>query len=136
MLNVAMSLDLIVLVLTIIGLTMSQNRSSLWQLLFRQGIIYFFVAFIANLFPAVFLVLNLNRTCILLIMGDHECHPNSFLLIYSNNERGIQRSRSGRLIHRRLSLLRLTNQLSTTSLCLSRPAPFIHICQHRRTLRP
>jgi len=55
-----MSLDLIVLLLTVIGLAMSQNRSSLWQLLFRQGIIYFFVAFIANLLPAIFLVLNLN----------------------------------------------------------------------------
>jgi len=55
-----MSLDLIVLVLTVIGLAISQNRSSLWQLLFRQGIIYFFVAFIANLLPAIFLVLNLN----------------------------------------------------------------------------
>jgi hypothetical protein len=57
-----MLFDLAVLVLTTIGLLMSANRSSLWQLLFRQGIIYFLVAFIANTLPATMLVLNLNRT--------------------------------------------------------------------------
>ena len=56
-----MSFDFVVLVLTTIGLVMSPGRSSLWQLLFRQGIIYFLVAFIANTVPAVFLLLNLNR---------------------------------------------------------------------------
>ena len=57
----AMSFDFIVLVLTTIGLVMSHGRSSLWQLVFRQGIIYFFVAFIVNVVPTVFLLLNLNR---------------------------------------------------------------------------
>lgn len=58
-----MSFDLIVLVLTTFALVKSPSRSSLWQLLFRQGIIYFLVAFIANMIPAIFLVLNLNSTC-------------------------------------------------------------------------
>ena len=62
MLNVAMSFDFIVLVLTTIGLVMSPGRSSLWQLLFRQGVIYFLVAFVANMIPTIFLLLNLNRT--------------------------------------------------------------------------
>ena len=60
---VAMSFDLIVLVLTTIALMKSPSRSSLWQLLFRQGLIYFLVAFIANVIPAIFLVLDLNSTC-------------------------------------------------------------------------
>jgi len=55
-----MSFDLIVLVLTTFALVKSPSRSSLWQLLFRQGIIYFLVAFIANVIPAIFLVLDLN----------------------------------------------------------------------------
>ena len=57
-----MSFDLIVLVLTTIALMKSPNRSSLWQLLFGQGLIYFLVAFIFNTIPAIFLVLNLNST--------------------------------------------------------------------------
>jgi len=61
-----MSFDFIVLVLTTTGLVMSPGRSSLWQLLFRQGIIYFLVAFIANMVPAIFLLLNLNRMYFLL----------------------------------------------------------------------
>ena len=60
--NTAMLFDLLVLVLTIIGLIMSPGRSSLWHLLFRQGVVYFLVAFVANLLPAIFVPLNLNRT--------------------------------------------------------------------------
>lgn len=56
-----MSFDLIVLTLTAVGLVLSPGRSSLWQLLFRQGIVYFFVAFVSNLIAATFLLLNLNR---------------------------------------------------------------------------
>jgi len=55
-----MSFDFIVLVLTTIALMKSPARSSLWQLLFRQGLIYFLVAFIFNTIPAIFLALNLN----------------------------------------------------------------------------
>jgi hypothetical protein len=60
--NVVMSFDLLVLVLTTIGLVRSPSRSSLWQILFRQGVIYFLVAFIANTIPVVFLLLDLNGT--------------------------------------------------------------------------
>ena len=63
-----MSFDLVVLVLTTIGLVRSPSRSSLWQLLFRQGVIYFLVAFVANTVPVVFLSLNLNSTCFLNFM--------------------------------------------------------------------
>ena len=56
-----MSFDLLVLLLTTIGLVMSPGRSSLWQLLFRQGMIYFVIAFLANLISTIFLLLNLNR---------------------------------------------------------------------------
>jgi len=62
MLNVAASFDFIVMVLMAIRLSKIPGRSSLWHLLFRQGIIYFFVAFLANLLPAVFTLLSLNRT--------------------------------------------------------------------------
>ena len=55
-----MSFDLIILVLTTIGLVISPSRSSLWQLLFRQGIAYFIVAFIANMVVVIFLLLDLN----------------------------------------------------------------------------
>lgn len=57
-----MSFDCLVLVLTTVRLIMSPTRSSLWQLIFRQGIIYFLVAFIANALSAIFLLLDLNRT--------------------------------------------------------------------------
>jgi len=68
MLNVAMSFDLVVIVLMTIGLMRYPGQSSLWHLLFRQGIIYFLIAFVANMVPAVFLLLDLNRTCFLLLI--------------------------------------------------------------------
>lgn len=55
-----MSFDFIVLLLSLWGLIRTPGRSSLWRLLFKQGVFYFFIAFLANLFPAVFLLLNLN----------------------------------------------------------------------------
>jgi hypothetical protein len=58
--NAAVFFDLVVLVLTTTGLRLSPARSSLWQLLFRQGIIYFVAAFVANMIPSIFLALNLN----------------------------------------------------------------------------
>ena len=58
--NAAVLFDLVVLVLTTTGLYLSPARSSLWQLLFRQGIIYFVAAFVANMIPSIFLLLNLN----------------------------------------------------------------------------
>jgi hypothetical protein len=58
-----MSFDFIILVVTTVGLLRSPGRSSLWQLLFRHGIVYFAVAFIANLIPTIFVLLNLNCMC-------------------------------------------------------------------------
>lgn len=55
----AMGFDLVVLVLSTIGLRRC-GRPSLWKLLFRDGIIYFVIAFSANLIVVVFLLLNLN----------------------------------------------------------------------------
>jgi len=55
-----MSFDFIVLVTTIIGLTRLPGRSKIWTIIFRDGAIYFLVAFGSNAFPAVFVLLNLN----------------------------------------------------------------------------
>ncbi|KDQ09989.1 hypothetical protein BOTBODRAFT_503327 [Botryobasidium botryosum FD-172 SS1] len=55
-----MSFDLIVLILSTIGLLLSPGRSNLWQLLFKDGIVFFLIAFCSNLFPAVFSLMNLN----------------------------------------------------------------------------
>lgn len=52
--------DLVVLVLTLVGLLITPGRSQLWRLLLGDGILYFLVAFVANAIPAVFLLLNLN----------------------------------------------------------------------------
>jgi len=54
-------LDLVTLLLTTIKLMMSPNRSSLWHLLFRQGVVYFVVTCITNVITTVFLLLNLNQ---------------------------------------------------------------------------
>lgn len=80
-----MSFDFIVLVLTTVGLLRSPGRSSLWQLLFRHGIVYFAVAFIANLIPTIFVLLNLNRTCFSSTLESYDghgykCHSNLSLL--------------------------------------------------------
>lgn len=55
-----MSFDFIILCTTSIGLLLSSSRSSLGQLLFRDGIVYFVVTFSANLVPAVLNLLDLN----------------------------------------------------------------------------
>ncbi|QRV89859.1 hypothetical protein RhiJN_17877 [Ceratobasidium sp. AG-Ba] len=57
-----MAFDLLVLVLSIAGLTRTGHGrgSGLWKLLFRDGIAYFTVAFIGNLIAAVFAILHLN----------------------------------------------------------------------------
>ncbi|KAG8832044.1 hypothetical protein FRC17_002154 [Serendipita sp. 399] len=52
--------DLIVLILTLVGLLMTPGRSQLWRLLLGDGILYFVIAFVANTIPAVFLLLNLS----------------------------------------------------------------------------
>ncbi|KAF8332752.1 uncharacterized protein EI90DRAFT_2917914 [Cantharellus anzutake] len=55
-----MSFDFVVMVASVVGLLYTGGRSSLWILLFKQGVVYFVVAFTANLIPAVFLLLDLN----------------------------------------------------------------------------
>ncbi|KDQ09992.1 hypothetical protein BOTBODRAFT_178546 [Botryobasidium botryosum FD-172 SS1] len=55
-----MAFDLTVLVLSITGLLLSPGHSTLWKLLFTDGIVYFVVSFTAYLFPVVFAYLNLN----------------------------------------------------------------------------
>jgi len=52
--------DFTVMILTIIGLYRVPGRSSLWTMIFQQGLIYFMVAFLANLSVVVLLLLNLN----------------------------------------------------------------------------
>jgi len=52
--NLAMPFDLTVLVLTAIAMLRSPRHSSLRQLLFRQGVVYFLVAFVANMVPTIF----------------------------------------------------------------------------------
>ena len=49
----AMSMDAIVLVLSTLGLLTSNARSNLWNLLLKDGILYFVITFSANTFPAV-----------------------------------------------------------------------------------
>ncbi|KAG8748820.1 hypothetical protein FRC14_001930 [Serendipita sp. 396] len=52
--------DLIVLILTLVGLLITPGRSQLWKLLVGDGVLYFIIAFVANTIPAIFLLLNLN----------------------------------------------------------------------------
>ncbi|CCA78000.1 hypothetical protein PIIN_00712 [Serendipita indica DSM 11827] len=52
--------DLIVLILTLVGLLITPGRSQLWKLLLNDGILYFLVAFLVNTVPAVMLLINLN----------------------------------------------------------------------------
>jgi len=55
-----MLFDLTVLALSVTGLLLSPGRSTLWKLLFTDGMVYFIVSFTAYLFPVVFAYLNLN----------------------------------------------------------------------------
>lgn len=55
-----MFVDLVVLVISIVGLMLTPGRSSLWKLLFKDGIIFFVVAFLCNALQASLLLLNLN----------------------------------------------------------------------------
>lgn len=57
----SMCFDLVVLILTAIKLAFPLGRrSQLTSLLFKDGLIYFFIAFVANLIATIFMVLNLN----------------------------------------------------------------------------
>ncbi|PSR72186.1 hypothetical protein PHLCEN_2v11943 [Hermanssonia centrifuga] len=57
----SMCFDLVVLVLTAAKLAFNgDRRSQLMGLLFKDGLIYFVIAFVANLLATVFMLLNLN----------------------------------------------------------------------------
>ena len=49
----AMGFDLVILVVTCAALLSNSSRSGLWQLLFRDGLIYWGVTFSVNAIPAV-----------------------------------------------------------------------------------
>ncbi|QRW04075.1 hypothetical protein RhiLY_03074 [Ceratobasidium sp. AG-Ba] len=76
-----MAFDLLVLVLSIAGLTRTGHGrgSGLWKLLFRDGIAYFTVAFIGNLIAAIFAILHLNAAYVaifrFLMDGHHVYRP-------------------------------------------------------------
>ena len=55
-----MFFDLVVLVVTTTGLLMTPGRSSLWKLLFKDGVVFFLMAFFSNTAAAIMLLLNLN----------------------------------------------------------------------------
>ncbi|KAG9075158.1 hypothetical protein FS749_013194 [Ceratobasidium sp. UAMH 11750] len=57
-----MAFDLTVLIVSTAGLLRSGGRqgSDLWKLLFRDGIVYFLVAFVGNAVASVFTILHLN----------------------------------------------------------------------------
>jgi len=115
--NLAMGIDLVVMLLTITGLALSPSRSSLWQLLFRQGVIYFVVAFVANSLPAIFLMLNLNGTYFqpgfTMIVG-LSTSTSVFNLTFSINEHHVHYPRNDHHSHRVLSLVRQPHQLPIT----------------------
>jgi len=56
----SMSFDALVMILSIIKLWGRHKRSQLVGMLFRDGLIYFFIAFAANLCATIFMLLNLN----------------------------------------------------------------------------
>ncbi|KAI0346914.1 hypothetical protein BDW22DRAFT_1351210 [Trametopsis cervina] len=55
-----MGVDLIVLCFTIAALMRQKVHSSLWKMLFQDGLVYFCVTFLCNAVPAVLSVLDLN----------------------------------------------------------------------------
>lgn len=49
----AMGFDLVILVATAVALMRLSARTGLWQLLLKDGLVYFLVSFTANSVPAV-----------------------------------------------------------------------------------
>ena len=49
----ALGLNLVITVLHVVGLVKSDEGSSVWELLFREGVIYYLAAFTFNAVPAV-----------------------------------------------------------------------------------
>jgi len=57
-----MCFDLVILIFTTMGLLRSSNRSGLWQLLFRDGLVFWGISFTVNAIPAILNSLNLNTS--------------------------------------------------------------------------
>ncbi|KAI0637840.1 hypothetical protein C8Q77DRAFT_1214825 [Trametes polyzona] len=57
-----MGFNLVLTVVHIIGLMQRDYGATFWQMLFEDGLIFYLVAFSANVLPAVLSILNLNRT--------------------------------------------------------------------------
>ncbi|KZT12960.1 uncharacterized protein LAESUDRAFT_639262 [Laetiporus sulphureus 93-53] len=55
-----MGFDLAILLLTLAALIPHKSRSDLWTLLFRDGLVYFVIAFCFNALPAILNVMDLN----------------------------------------------------------------------------
>ncbi|KAI0370245.1 hypothetical protein BV20DRAFT_966875 [Pilatotrama ljubarskyi] len=55
-----MGFNLVLTVVHIVGLMRRDNGATFWQMLFEDGLIYYIIAFAANIFPAVLSVINLN----------------------------------------------------------------------------
>ncbi|TBU48466.1 hypothetical protein BD309DRAFT_1015556 [Dichomitus squalens] len=54
--------NLVITVLHVAGLMKSDEGSSVWELLFREGVVYYLIAFTFNALPAIFSIVNLNTT--------------------------------------------------------------------------
>ena len=61
---IAMAFDLTILIFTAAALMRNTNRSGLWQLLFRDGLVYWGITFSVNAIPAVSLTRSLIRFCV------------------------------------------------------------------------
>ncbi|TBU32089.1 hypothetical protein BD311DRAFT_775638 [Dichomitus squalens] len=55
--------NLVITVLHVAGLMKSDEGSSVWELLFREGVVYYLIAFTFNALPAIFSIVNLNSEC-------------------------------------------------------------------------
>ena len=52
--------DTIVMIITMAGLSWTRGHTGLWNMIWDQGVLYFVTAVIANLIPAVVLMVDLN----------------------------------------------------------------------------
>lgn len=77
----SMLYDLVLLVLTIIGLLRMPSTSTLWKTLVKQGVIYFILNFVANLILLVLNRLNLNP-----IMNDIFALPAACICTIASNQ--------------------------------------------------
>ncbi|KAI0356603.1 hypothetical protein OH77DRAFT_212427 [Trametes cingulata] len=55
-----MGYNLVLTVVHVVGLMRRDHGATFWQMLFEDGLICYFIAFAANIFPAVLSIVNLN----------------------------------------------------------------------------